>query len=187
MKRFISLLCCVVVAGLLSSCGEENKVGSDKILDFKEQTNDRLGVTTTTVAAPTETTTAQGPSKAAVGATTTTVAVVATTTTRPPVTTAAPATTVARVEQAFEISINADNSGTSQFDPSASRVFKGTLVRFVNKDSVPRSVEEDRGAFKSGVIAPGGMFDFRADTVGKFNITDGTRPYAVGSLEVLAR
>lgn len=188
MKRVIQLLCCVVLATLLSSCGDENKVGSDKILDFKEQTNDRLGVTTTTVAAPTETTTAQGPAKAAVGATTTTTAaVVATTTTQAPATTAAPTTTEARKEQAFEISITADNSGTSQFDPSASRVFKGTLVRFVNKDSVARSVEEDRGAFKSGAIAPGGSFDYRADTVGKFNITDGTRPYAVGSLEVLAR
>jgi len=176
------------MATLLASCGEENKVGSDKILDFKEQTNDRLGVTTTTEAAAPATTVAGAPGKAAVGAPTTsapTSTTAAPTTVAP--TTVAPTTAPPPKEQAFEIGINADNSGTSQFDPSASRVFKGTLVRFVNNDSVPRSVEEDRGVFKSGSIAPGATFEYRADTVGKFNITDGTRPYAVGSLEVLAR
>lgn len=187
MKRLVILVCCLAIAMGLASCGEENKVGSDKILDFKEQTNDRLGVTTTTVVAPTETTVAAAPGKAAVGATTTTAA--PPTTAAAPVTTAAPTTTAAPPpkEQAFEVAINGDNSGSSQFDPSASRVFKGTLVRFVNKDSVARSVEEDRGLFKSGSIPPGGAFEYRADTVGKFNFTDGTRPYAVGSLEVLAK
>lgn len=183
MKRSTAIVCSFLLATLLAACGEENKVGSDKILDFKEKTNDRLGVTTTTAAAveaPVETAPPGGAGKAAVGATT------APPTTQPP-TTQAPTTTQAPKVQAFEITINGDNSGTTQFDPSSSRVFVGTLVRFVNNDSVPRSVEEDTGRFKSGPIAPGGTFEYRADTVGRFNITDGTRPYAVGVLEVLAR
>lgn len=182
MNRLFPLLCCLLVALGVTACGEENKVGSDKILDFKEKTNERLGVTTTTAttAPSTETTAAAG--KAAVGA-----APPSTTTTAPPSTTAAPTTTAAPKVQAFEISINGDNSGASQFDPSSARVFQGTLIRFVNKDSVARSVEEDRGVFKSGSIPPGGTFDYVANTPGKFNISDGTRPYAVGVIEVVPR
>ncbi|MFP5325981.1 MAG: hypothetical protein ACLGHT_00690, partial [Acidimicrobiia bacterium] len=83
-----------------------------------------------------------------------------------------------------EISINADNSGTSQFSPSAIAVAKGVTVRWTNRDSVARSVEADGGEFNSGPIAPGGTFLWKASQAGAFNYADGTRPYAVGRIEV---
>jgi plastocyanin len=137
----------------------------------------RLGAPTTTVTTPS--TVVAGPGVLAVGATTTTVR--RTTTTLPTTTT---------VEQvAILISINGDSGGatTTQFDPSAARVFVGSLVEWVNHDKVARSVVADNHVFGSAMLAPGATFSYRAVTVGTFNYHDGTRPYAVGSLEVIAR
>ena len=173
----------LVALVVLGACGGDNKVGNEKILDFKEETQGRLGATTTTIAPVETTVAAAGGGKAGLGAPTT-----APPTTAAPVTTAAPTTTTTERKQAvFEIGINGDNAGTTQFDPSASRVFVGTLVRFTNNDAVPRSVEADNGAFQSPSIAPGESWTYNANTAGKFNFHDGTRPYAVGSIEVLAR
>jgi plastocyanin len=164
---------------LLAACGDENKVGEDVDLGIKSQVEqERLGARTTTTTPP-ETTAPPQQQKASVGA--------APTTTAAPVTTQAPATTQAPERVAIEITINGDNSGTTQFEPSQARVFAGSLVKWTNKDSVARSVEADDGSFDSGPLQPGQSFTYRADKVGRFNYTDGTRPYAVGALEVVAR
>jgi plastocyanin len=178
-RRFSPLLVLAVASVVLAACGGSNKVGSEKILDFKEEAQGRLGTTTTT-AAPQETAPPAGGGKAGVGGATTT-AVPATTIPKPTT------TTTERKQTTFEIAIRGDNTGATQFDPSASRVFAGTLVKFVNKDTEPRSVESDTNAFQSPSIPPGGSWTYDAKTAGKFNFHDGTRPYATGSLEVLAR
>jgi hypothetical protein len=49
---------------------------------------------------------------------------------------------------------------------------------------VPRSVEDSAGAFRSPTIPPGGSWDYKANTAGTYNYSDGTRPYAVGQLVV---
>jgi plastocyanin len=178
--RLLSLLVTFLV--VFAACGEDNKVGEGVDLNIKDQVNNqRLGATTTTTtAAPTET---SAPQSAAVGRATTTTAAPATT-----VTTAAPApTTTAKPAPALEIEINGDGAGTSQFAPSQARVYVGTTVKWTNVDSVARSVEADDGSFSSGSIAPGATFEYKADKVGRFNYHDGTRPYAVAALEVLAR
>jgi plastocyanin len=165
---------------LLAACGEDNKVGEGVDLGVKSQVEqERLGARTTTTAPPDTAPPSQ--EKASVGATT------APPTTQPPAPTTAPPTTQAPEKVAIEISINGDSSGTTQFEPSQSRVFAGSLVRWTNKDTVARSVEADGGAFNSGMLEPGQSFTYRADQVGRFNYTDGTRPYAVGALEVIAR
>lgn len=171
-RSVVRVLAALIVLAV-SACGSSNKVGSKSLVNFKDQTQQRLGVTTTT-AARSDTTAAGTGGHLGVGASTTTTA-------------AARATTTAPAQQSFEIDINGDNSGTTQFDPSAARVFAGTTVRFVNKDSVARSVEADNGSFASGSIAPGGTWNYKAGTAGQFNYHDGTRPYAVGNLEVVAR
>lgn len=169
----------VVIATLLvllvAACGEDNKVGDESLLDFKDQVNDQLGATTTTVAptttiAPTGTT---APQQAAIGKTT------ATTAAPKPVATTQPAG-----PSFFEIAITGDNSGTTQFDPANVTVQKGVKVRWTNKDSKPRSVEADDGTFVSPMIAPGGTYVYTAAKPGRFNYSDGTRPYAVAVLEV---
>ncbi len=181
MNRRLCILATVLSLLALGACGEDNKVGTGVKVEKGEGANERLGVTTTTAApagaAPT--------TSAAAAPTTTAKAAAATTTTAAPkpTTTAAPATT-APAAQAFVIEIYADNSGKKQFEPPQSAVRLGTVVRWVNKDTVARSVESEQGGFQSPPIPPGGAFDFTTDAKGTFNYEDGTRPYAQGVLQV---
>ena len=86
---------------------------------------------------------------------------------------------------AATIKIQSDSAaGGSQFDPRTTRVSRGSVVRWVNVDKVARSVVADSNAFNSPSIPPGGHWDYTANTPGQFNYHDGTRPYAVGTLEV---
>ena len=172
MKSFrTTALLTLVGALLVGACSSDNKVGEGVDLSIGNQVDqERLGQATTTVAPPT---TAPGADAGAgaLGRQTTTVPT-------------APPTTEAPKQQYFEVGIHADNSGTSQFAPSAIAIAKGVIVRWTNHDSVARSVEADGGAFNSGPIPPGGTFLWKADKAGAFNYTDGTRPYAVGRIEV---
>ena len=170
MRTVVSRVVAIIAVVLLATaCGDDTKVGSDKLLNFNEKAQQRLGQATTTTRDPTATTTPAG-GKAGLGAATTVPAV----------------TTTVRRAATFDIAINSDTAG-NQFEPSAARVFKGTEVRFTNKDTVSRSVESDTRAFASGPIDPGATWVYTANTVGNFNYHDGTRPYAVGRLEVAAR
>lgn len=76
---------------------------------------------------------------------------------------------------------------SSGYDPYYIRVYKGGSIKVTNVDSQARTVTADRGEFDSGKIAPGVTWVYVANTVGKFNFHDGTRPFVVGTLEVLAK
>lgn len=154
----------------LAACGGDNSVGSDELLEGGATGETRLGETTTTTTTAAPATDEAAPTTAAP-------------TTAAPTT--APPTTQAQQQVSIEIAIQPDSAG-NQFEPRVARVFAGSIVRWTNTDSVPRSVEADNGQFTSGPIAPGASFDYTADTPGTFNYTDGTRPYAVGTLEVVA-
>jgi plastocyanin len=182
MHYFGTLRSIVLVALLaltLAACGESSKVGDESLLDFKEQVDQegRLGDrTTTTTAPPSDNVGAAGSGgKAGIQQETTT-------------TTAAPTTTTERPRTVIDVSINGDGSGQTQFNPSLVRVFVGTVIKWTNNDTEERSAEsDDAETFYSGMIPPGGTFEYTATTPGKFNYSDGTRPYAVGRVEVLAR
>ncbi|HEX9889109.1 MAG TPA: hypothetical protein VGA69_06500 [Nitriliruptorales bacterium] len=88
---------------------------------------------------------------------------------------------------ALDIKITGDQSGTSQFDPSASSIYSGTCVRWINTDSKERSVEADDGSFASPMLQPGAEWIFCPEQARRYNYHDGTRPYAVAFLEVIAR
>ena len=105
-----------------------------------------------------------------------------TTTTGRPVTT----TTEKQAPQGYPIKIQPDQA-TTQFEPRVAQVRAGTPVTFTNTDSVPRSVEFDDRSFLSGPIPPGGNATFTPSRAGEFNYSDGTRPYAVGTLRVQPR
>lgn len=169
-RRSLAALALICLAALLATaCSSDNKVGSEELLTFEQRQQDELGTTTTTSMAPEP-------------------AAEATDTTQPPaqaVATTAPPTTQAQVQQpTLEIRIAGDNE-RSQFQPPAARVFTGSVIRWANSDSVPRSVVADDGTFDSGPIPPGGHWDYVANTPGRFNYSDGTRPYAVAILEVV--
>jgi plastocyanin len=76
---------------------------------------------------------------------------------------------------------------SSGYDPYYIRVYKGGSIKVTNVDSKVRTVTADRGEFDSGNIAPGDTWVYVANTVGKFNFHDGTRPFVVGTLEVLSK
>ena len=185
MRWFAALLLVVLAGTGLAGCGDENKVGDKSLLNFKEQAQNRLGETTTTTAAPTTTTAAvtattlpAGSSNAPRGASPTTA------TTRPkaaaPVTTAttAPKPQVATLEIAI-------NTNAPFFDPEYARVYVGSIVRWVNKDSVVRVVKADKGKFVSPPIPPGGSYEYKALKAGLFDYADDTRPYVHATLEVI--
>jgi hypothetical protein len=79
------------------------------------------------------------------------------------------------------------NITSSGYDPYYIRVFTGGVMTVTNKDTKPRSVVGDKNEFDSGPIAPGKTWTYEPTKPGKFNFHDGTRPFVVGTLEVLAR
>jgi plastocyanin len=171
----------VILALALAGCGSgKEKTGDESLLNFQEQANQRLGATTTTKAAPT-TTAPTGPGGKPLsqnGATPTTA--------RPTATTAPPTTATTAPQAVLEIAIRSDNA-ESKFEPENAAVYVGSIVRWVNKDTVPRSVQADGGQFRSPMIPPGGKFEYKATKEGTYNYTDGTRPYAIGILQVLPK
>jgi plastocyanin len=172
-------LATVVAVLALVACSDSSKVGEGlEVKQGAEGANCRLGECTTTTSTTsttlaTTTTTRPGGPPAAARPTTTT------TTTAPPTT-----TTTAPRQATFVIKIQSDTASGGQFLPRVATVRVGTLVRWTNTDTSPRSVEADEGQFASPPIPPGGSYDYRAEAGGSFNYHDGTRPYAVGTLQV---
>ena len=178
MKTRRSALGAIVLTLVLGACASENKTGSGELLDFKDTVQKGLGEAGSPSAAASAAPAA--PTAAAPAAPAATKAA------PPPARTAAPQRTQAA--PAFEITINSDSSAAgSQFTPSVARVYVGQVITWKNGDTVARSVVEDNGAFTSPSIPPGGTYTYTADKPGTFNYKDGTRPYAVASLEVLKR
>lgn len=181
----VLLLALVAIFGS-AACGSDNKVGDKALLDFKEQAQTRLGETTTTTAAPT-TTTAKGVvttttkpnagAGAAAGATTTTVQA------RPAQAAPPPTAPPVAVQSIREIHIYGDDADLA-LDPQIQTAYTGSIIRWVNKDSVPRAVRADSGQFASPMIQPGASWDYTAATVGTFAYSDDTRPYVKGELRV---
>ncbi|HZU74548.1 MAG TPA: hypothetical protein VE990_17455 [Acidimicrobiales bacterium] len=175
MRTRTAIVALIALPTLLAACGGSNSVGSGVNLNNKGGGGAlSLGSTTTTSGG---------------GAAPTTTRPVATTeapaVTRAPATTAPP--TTAPQAQTFTITIESDTSGQPPFNPPDAAVYAGTPVKWVNADSKPHTVTANDGAFSSPSIAPGASFTWVANSVGKHNYADGTRPYAVGTLEVAAR
>ena len=167
------LMAAVLALTVLAACSSDSKVGDESLLNVKDEVaKQRLGERTTTTAAPV--TTAPG-AKVGLGAAPTTVKPQAT------------ATTAAAAKE-YVITINGDRSGAaSQFDPNNATVYVNYPVRFQNNDTSPRSVVSNENKFRSPSIPPGGSWTLTLPTPGQYNYQDGTRPYAVGSIRVVAR
>lgn len=179
-RRWRSVVGAGVLVLVLTSCASDNKTGSENVLDFKDTVQKGLGEAASPTAAPAAPQT-QAPAPQAPAAQAP----------PPPAPAKTQAPAAAPPKQAvreFVITINSDTSAAgSQFTPSVARVYAGQVVTWKNEDSVARSVVADDGAFTSPAIPPGGTFEYKATTAGTFSYHDGTRPYAVASLEVLAR
>ena len=184
--RWVLVLVVLASVAGLAGCGSSNKVGDKSLLDFKEQTQTRLGETTTTHPPATTATTAAGPGATRPGTAATTPLATATTATTKPAAKAATTTTTAAPAQAtLEITINGDGSSDPPLDPQYARAFVGSIIRWINKDTKPHSVMAVSGQFRSPEIPAGGHYDYKATTAGIFDYGDGTRPYVNATLEVL--
>ena len=161
------VLIALAVALTLAGCSSNSKVGNDSLLNVKDQIpKNRLGAATTTTAGPVTTV-----GNAGLG--------IRDTTTRPPTSTTVPEVVVA---------INGDRSGaSSQFEPNSVTVYPNFVVRWMNKDTVARSVVFDDGSKRSPSIAPGQSWSTTFAKTGTYTYQDGTRPYAVGAVTVVAR
>lgn len=162
-----SLRAAVVALALLTvtACSGKDQVGDESLLQFDQQEQGDAFAVSTTV--PSAETTAPPVTAAPTGGG----AVATTATTLPP----------AQQEVTLEVNIN---GGSPYFDPGVVTVLVGGKVRFINRDTEVHSVLSDTGAFDSGPIQPGGVFVYDATTRGQFNYSDGTRPFAVGLIEV---
>jgi plastocyanin len=170
VRRALLLLTVAALAVSAVACGGSNKVGSNSLLNVKDQVQkDRLGAATTTTAPAATTTSA---ASLGIGRATTTAK--------------STETTVARE---LVILINSDKAGgASQFEPNSASVYTNYPVRWQNNDTVTRSVVFDGGTKPpSGDIAPGKSFTTTFASPGTYHYTDGTRPYAVASITVAAR
>ena len=182
-RRAMILLLAGLALVTSAACGSDNKVGDQSLLDFKEQAQNRLGETTTTTVAAT-TSTAKGvvtpttKPKSGSGAATNTTAKAGT---AAPVTTAT--TAPANVQTIREIYIYGDDAA-QPLDPQIQTAYTGSVIRWINKDTVERQVRADSGQFASPMIKPGASWDYTANTVGTFAYGDDTRPYVKGELRV---
>ncbi|GAC1587012.1 MAG: hypothetical protein NVS3B21_01580 [Acidimicrobiales bacterium] len=168
----------------LAACGGSNKVGDKALLNIKEKAGGGFD--------PAATTTSTVLGKLTVASTTTsapqTTLPSRTTVTKAPVSTTSTVSPAQQKAITATIKINADNS-TSQFSPSLQSAYPGTPVQWVNTDVKSRSVVSDDGTtFNSGPIAPGASFTWTASgSPRRINYHDGTRPYAVAAINLVAR
>ena len=104
-------------------------------------------------------------------------------------TTVAPRPTRSAPAQVLRIDINSDDTTSTQLNPAAATVYKGTIITWTNKDAQPRGVISSDGgkAFKSPLIAPGKSWSWTSSTVGNIAYEDSTRPYVTGTVTVRAR
>jgi plastocyanin len=180
IRRTVLVLAAASAVLAFGACNKDSNVGSDKLKNFESQGGDGALGGTTTTAAPTATTAA--PQATAKPAATTTPKAA---TTQPPVqTTAAPPTTAAA---SITIKIQGDGQGNA-FEPSNTRAYANSTIRFQNVDSGPHQVRSRNGEFQSPNLSSGQSWDFKINLApGTYEYTDSARPYAVGYLEVLAR
>jgi plastocyanin len=162
LKTVRTLLVALLAVAALGACSSDTKTGDQSSLAFDQEQAGKFGASTSTTEA---------------GATETTAAP----TTAPPTTGANTTLPPEQQQVTIDVSINGQSP---YFDPSLVQVVAGSKVRFTNNDSQEHSVVSDVGAFDSGPIAPGKAWIFDATSAGRFNYSDGGRPFAVGAIEV---
>lgn len=70
------------------------------------------------------------------------------------------------------------------FNPSRTSVSEGTTVHWTNTDRVAHTVTSSTGAFDSGIIPPGGTYQFTFKTAGQYRYTCTIHPEMQGEIEV---
>ena len=165
MRRSVTLVIMLCGALLLGACGEGQKVGSEKLLEFDPQDpGARLGARTPT---PAET-----PATLAVDKQT-------------PTPTVAPTATPA--PKMFEIGLVPDSP---YYEPGNRIVVRvGVTIRVTNQDGTPeraqgRSFTDKNGSFHSGMLKAGQTWTWTFDRPAFYEIIDEGLNFATATLEV---
>lgn len=90
----------------------------------------------------------------------------------------------------FPISIYSDVAQNQGFYPKGANVYKGVVIVFTNRDTKPHSVVSSSGdpaSFNSGLIQPGKSWSYTTTVLGRFDYSDGTRPYQVAYFDVVPK
>jgi plastocyanin len=87
-------------------------------------------------------------------------------------------------QQASALTVKITASG---FDPTAARVYQGSLVTVTNTDSTAHSYTSADLTYDTGMLGPGQSKGFTTTALGKFQMTDKSRNWIIGSLEVVRR
>lgn len=166
IRRVTSLIFSMCLVVLVAGCSKGKSVGSDKILDFEEQKEARLGASPTpspqgAAPAPAQNQPAQQPAK------------------NPPAN-PAPQTTF------FDVVLIAS---APYFEPGDQiAIARGTTLRVTNKDSTAerpqRSFTAQDGSFDSGMLRPGQVWSRKFDTPGSWRVEDRDAPFISATLEV---
>ncbi len=165
MKRYSHrLILALLLVAAAAACGGDESVGNEGAMQFDQEQQQQLGASTT--AAP-STTTPLGSVTTAPQATTTTAA-------------NAPSTTLPPEQQAVTVEVQILD-GSPYYQPNYIEVAPGGKVRFVNAGTSAHSIEESHGAFRSGPIAPGGVWIYEATAPGVYEYADPDRPFAAGA------
>ncbi len=154
MRGFIAGLLALSLLALLAGCGNQNAVGSQGLLNFTPAPSPH--------ALPSPSPSPQQQAKAG----------------GPTVqhSQAPPAVTVM-------VTISADTT-QQQLSPQTLSVAAGTIVKWINHDTVPRGVSANGGAFHSPSIPPGGSWTYTFTVPGTYDYQDSTRPYVTGEVSV---
>jgi hypothetical protein len=165
MKYLLVLLSCVLVVG--TACGKGQKVGSEKLLDFKvQQDAQRLGGRTAPPPTPS-------------GALT----VGAQATPKP-----TPKPTEPPKKQYFDVGLVANSPFYKPGNSIQIRV--GVSLRVTNQDATPerskgRSFTDKAGTFNSGLLKAGQSWTWVFDQPGSYEIVDQGLTFATARLEVV--
>lgn len=157
MRNVKRLLLGALVPALLaiSGCGSNNAVGGQSLLNFTPAPSPR-----------------PSPSAVAQRHTVKPTASTVHRTAPPP-----PAVTVT-------VLIKSDSQQPPLMSPQSVTIKPGTIVKWTNRDTVPRGVEATGGAFKSPPIAPGASWSYTFTVPGSYSYQDSTRPYVTGQVQV---
>jgi plastocyanin len=154
VKKAFLTLLALTAIAGAAGCGDQNAVGSQSLLNFTPAPSPRA------LPSPSPSAQQQAATKAPTAQHSN----------------AAPAPTMT-------VTISADTT-QAQLSPQSFSVVAGTIVKWVNHDSVARGVMANGGAFKSPSIPPGGSWSYTFTVKGTYDYQDSTRPYVTGEVVV---
>jgi plastocyanin len=95
-----------------------------------------------------------------------------------------PTSTPGAPSSSVVIPVGAASLGNRAFVPGDLNIAVGTMVTWMNTDSIPHTSTSDAAGWNSGIVSPGGQFSFAFQTAGTFPYHCTIHPGMVGTVVV---